>query len=129
MRFLADENIPAPSVRELREAGYDVSTITPDLRSAPDETVLALARSQQRMVLTFDRDFGELIFRRGTPGGLGVVLFRLVPRTPIEPAELLLSLLKQPGVNLEGQFVVVDREKVRRRLLPPLRSRGEGTPT
>ena len=129
MRFLADENIPAPSVRELRAGGYDVSTVAPELRSAPDEAVLAVARTQQRMVLTFDRDFGELIFRRGTRGGLGVVLFRVVPRTPTEPADLLLSLLKQPGVNLAGQFVVIDREKVRRRLLPTARSRGEDPPT
>ena len=70
------------------------------------------------MVITFDRDFGELIFRQGASAGTGVILFRFVPTSPREPGELLLQLLGQAGAIADGQFVVIERDRVRRRALP-----------
>jgi predicted nuclease of predicted toxin-antitoxin system len=71
---------------------------------------------QRRILLTFDKDFGELVFRRGLPAGIGVVLFRVTPRSPEEAADLALALVhSQP--DLGGVFCVVTRDRVRIRRL------------
>lgn len=119
MRLLADENVPLPSVWVLRAAGLDVAAVAEDAPGAEDGDVLARAAREGRLLLTFDRDFGELVFRRGAAGEPGVIYCRFVPRTPTEAGELLVRLAREPGVSFEGQFTVVDRDHVRRRRLPP----------
>lgn len=118
MRLLADENIPLPTVDALRAAGCDVASIAREASGAPDPHVLERARLERRLLVTFDRDFGELVFARGSSGGSGVILLRFVPRTPLEPAELLLALVAEPGFTFDGYFTVVDRDHVRQRALP-----------
>jgi len=61
-RLFADENFPAPSILILREAGHDVQSVAEAAASTADLDVLAMAVAQQRWIVTFDRDFGELIF-------------------------------------------------------------------
>ena len=73
MRFLADENFPRPALEALRKAGWEVFSIAEDCPGISDEEVAALCASQLRILLTFDKDFGELIFRRGLSAGSGVV--------------------------------------------------------
>lgn len=127
MRFLADENVPLPSVHALRAAGHDVHAVADPaaaefpLAGLPDPEVLALAGALRGVLLTFDRDFGELVFRAGVSGSPGVVYFRFSPSTPTEPAEVLLALLERSGLVLEGYFTVADRAHVRQRRLPPSR--------
>jgi predicted nuclease of predicted toxin-antitoxin system len=60
MWFLANENFPLPSVRLLRQAGYDVASITEDSPGIEDSEVLTRAANEQQVVITFDRDYGEL---------------------------------------------------------------------
>jgi predicted nuclease of predicted toxin-antitoxin system len=86
MRFLSNENFPLVSVRLLRRAGFDIAAITEDSPGAKDSTVLTRAVSEQRVVLTFDRDYGELIYRAGLTPPSGIVYFRYDPLTPDEPA-------------------------------------------
>ena len=117
MRLLADENVPLPSIYALREGGMDVAAVTEDAAGASDPEVLALAERQGRVLLTFDRDFGELVFRRGATGEPGVIYCRFVPRTPTELAELVLRLERETSVRFEGKFTVLDRDKVRQRPL------------
>ena len=119
MRLLADENVPRPSVERLRDAGIDVTYVAEQIAGASDLDVLALAELEDRITLTFDRDFGELVFRQGIPARSGVIYCRFVPTSPTETAERLLSLSREPGVAFEGQFTVIDRDHVRRRRLPP----------
>ena len=70
------------------------------------------------MVVTIDKDFGELAYRRGLPSDCGVILFRLTPQTPDEVAALALAAVaSQP--TWVGYFSVVTRQKIRMRLLPP----------
>ena len=121
--------MPLPSVYALRTAGHDVHAVAgPEeefpLPGLPDGEVLTLAASLHRVLLTFDRDFGELVFRAGMSGSPGIVYFRFSPATPTEPAEVLLTLLARPGLVLEGYFTVVDRVHVRQRRLPPSRPAG-----
>ena len=82
MRLLADENFPRPALQALRQAGLDVLWIAETNAGAPDDEVLALYVSTDRTLLTFDKDFGELAYRRRLPSQCGIVLFRITPQTP-----------------------------------------------
>jgi len=119
MRFLADEDLPLASVRRLRGLGYDIAAIAEDSPGATDWEALARATHEDRIVLTFDRDYGELIYRKRLPSPVGVIYFRFDPLTPEEPAEHVLRLLATSGLSLEGKFTVVERRQVRQRPLPP----------
>ncbi len=73
------------------------------------------------MILTFDRDYGELLYAgtSGMPSLAGVVYFRFDPSPPEEPAVYLLALLEEPDWSAPGKFTVVERDRVRQRPLPP----------
>jgi predicted nuclease of predicted toxin-antitoxin system len=118
MRFLANENFPLASVNRLRRANHDVAAIIEDAPGAKDSEVLARAVREDRVVLTFDRDYGELIYRFRHPSPVGVIYFRFDPSTPEEPAEHLLRLLTMSDLSLEKKFTVVERGQVRQRPLP-----------
>jgi len=118
IRLLADENLPRASVAGLRAAGHDVRSIAEDMAGASDRSVLALARSENRYLLTFDRDFGELIYRHGETAPIGVIYFRFFPADPEEPARILSALLKRAEIQLEARLTVVTRDQVRQRPLP-----------
>jgi predicted nuclease of predicted toxin-antitoxin system len=81
-RFLLDENVPLASTQHLRGASYDAAQVAP---RETDLAVLERARGEQRVVVTFDRDFGFLIFRTGVPIPPGVVYFRSPPASPEAP--------------------------------------------
>ncbi len=120
MRFLANENFPLESVRSLRAAGHDVAAVIEDSPGAKDHEVLARAAREECIILTFDRDYGELIHRLKHPAPAGLIYLRFAPATPNEPAELILQLLKVGSLLLEGRFTVVERTQIRQR--PLLRS-------
>jgi len=118
MQFLANEDVPLASIRRLRAAGYNVASIIEDSPGAKDESVLSWAHAEQRIILTFDRDYGELIYRRRLPTPVGVAYFRFAPITPEALAERFIELLEVGHITLEGQFTVVGRSWVRQRPLP-----------
>ena len=117
MRFLANENFPLPSVRALRDAGYEVFSITEESPGIADDVILARAVRENTINLTFDRDYGELIYRRNLPSA-SILYLRYDPLTPTEPAEHILRLLSIEALELVNHFTVADREKVRQRPLP-----------
>ena len=119
MRFLADENFPFPALAALRNRGYDVSSIAGAHAGSSDELVAAICDREERILLTFDKDFGELVFRRGLSSGSAVVLLRIVPE-PNFVVDLIHSLI-ETGILTAGVFCVVARDRVRVR---PLRPRG-----
>lgn len=121
MRFLADENFPLPSVRRLREADHDVAAIATEEPGIPDERVLFRAFREDRIILSFDRDYGRLLYERGFPSPTGVVYFRFVPSSLEEPAEYLLRLLARPDFSVSDKLTVVERDRVRQRPLPEAR--------
>jgi predicted nuclease of predicted toxin-antitoxin system len=118
MRFLANENFPLPTVRLLRQAGYDVTSITENSPGIEDAQVLTRATDEQRVILTFDRDYGELIYRLRLPSPVGVIYLRFRPHTPEEPAQLLLNLFQTERLQFERWFTVVERDQIRQRPLP-----------
>ena len=115
MKFLADEDFPAQSVRLLRQAGYDVLSIAEVSPGVSDEKVLQQARDEDRVLLTFDRDYGELLYRLKVPPPRGVVYFRPAPKTPQQPAQQLIQLLRQGNIQLEGYFTVIEVDRIRQR--------------
>lgn len=118
MRFLANENIPLASIASLRQAGHDVAAVIEDAPGATDRQVLERAHLEDRIVITFDRDYGELIFQREVPLPSGVIYLRFEPLTPAEAGEFVLELLDVPELLLVGRFTVGQRERIRQRLLP-----------
>ena len=77
MKFLANENVAGDAVIALRKKGHDVAWIRTDAPGSKDEAVLARAMAEQRILLTFDKDFGELAFRSHLVATCGIVLFRI----------------------------------------------------
>lgn len=117
MRILANENFPQVAVLALRGAGHDVLWARTEMPGASDEDVMARAAAEQRLLVTFDTGFGELVYRRGLPPACGVVVFRLAIPSPELAADRTLGVL-QSRTDWEGQFAVVQETRVRLRPLP-----------
>jgi predicted nuclease of predicted toxin-antitoxin system len=117
MRFLANENVPLPSIRRLREAGHDVAAVFEDSPGVSDREVLARAALEHRVIATFDPDYGALVYQNGLPPPAGVIYFRFMPRSPEEPANRLLALMAAPALILEGRFTVLEPGQARQRTL------------
>jgi predicted nuclease of predicted toxin-antitoxin system len=117
--WLLNENIPAPSVERLRVMGWDALAISESHASITDAAVLALARAERRWLATFDRDYGELIYRRQLPAPPLVLLFRVTSYRPEEPAEWI-DRLYTSGQLLPECFHIFAGDTIRRRPLLPV---------
>ena len=117
MRLLANENVPGPVVRALRELGHDVLWAKEDLRGEPDHVLLSRAQTDQRVTVTCDTDFGELAFHSGLPASSGVVLLRLRWSDPGVDNAFAVSMLTSRD-DWSGVFAVVEHDRVRIRALP-----------
>ena len=117
MDFLANENFPLLSVRLLREAGHRVVSIIQEAPGGKDEDILKWAHTERLIILTFDRDYGELIYRHQALPPAGVVYFRFAPATPSEPAEILLNVMDKADLSVIGKFTIVERGRIRQRSL------------
>jgi predicted nuclease of predicted toxin-antitoxin system len=121
MRFLADENFPGDAVTALRAAGHDVLWIRADAPGISDQDVLARSLKDARVLLTFDKDFGELAWRSGLPASCGIVLFRLPTLGPTDAGTVIANVLKSRS-DWPGHFSVVEPGRIRVRVLPPPRT-------
>lgn len=115
MRFLLDESADARLAPYLRQQGHDVTVVAQDYpASLADQVVLAVAFTERRVLITNDRDFGELVFSGRMPHA-GVILFRLGSKTRLAlKIERLGYLLTHHPAQLD-RFVVVTRDRVRLR--------------
>lgn len=116
VKLLTNENIPLASILLLQKSGFDVLSASQEFPGVPDEVVLSRARKDERVLVTFDRDYGELIFHRQLPVPPAVIYLRFIPENPEQVAEVLQQVLSQTEVA--GYFVVADRDRLRRRRLP-----------
>jgi len=114
MRILADVNIEGLMVRWLRGQDHDVLWAAELPPAIPDDLLLEHANSEGRIVLTYDRDFGELIFNRKMTSH-GVVLLRLSDRLHSERLESLKRRWHSIVEKCEGYFVVVTDDGIRAR--------------
>lgn len=112
MRYLIDENIPAPLVPLLRNAGHDVQEVAAVALGAEDRPVLEQATRGRRVLVSLDLDFGELVFRDRMSGESGVVLLRL----PTHSLQLFLQLAfdgLQSRDDWAGHFSVIEPGRIR----------------
>lgn len=117
MRFLADENFPKLVVEALRGSGHDVTWMSVESPGAADREVLERAQRQKRVVLTFDKDFGDLVFRSGAEASCGVVLFRIPLARPTDLAHEVVAVIGSRD-DWQNHFSVVEPAQIRIRKLP-----------
>jgi predicted nuclease of predicted toxin-antitoxin system len=117
MRFLADENVPFGVVEELIAIGHDIEWVGNLTPGAPDGEVLRHAATDGRILLTFDKDYGDLAHRSETSVlPTGIVLIRSpVPRTKQGCRNLALVIAARD--DWAGYFTVVEPGRIRRREL------------
>jgi predicted nuclease of predicted toxin-antitoxin system len=116
MRFLADENVPGDAVARLESAGHDIVWVRTLAPGTADTEIVAWAAREERIILTFDKDFGELAWRAGLPAASGIVLFRLPMRTATEVGSVLAARIGE-RTDWAGHFSVVEPGRVRMRPL------------
>jgi len=112
VRFLADESCDFVVVKTLRTSGYDVSAIVEIAAGADDEAVLAMARTDARIVLTEDKDFGNLA-RLGRSEDAGVILIRFPADARSALSRAIVDLVTELGDRLIGSFVVLEPGRAR----------------
>ena len=116
MRFLADENFPGAAVGRLVGAGHDVAWVRAKAPGLADSEVLAWAAREQRILLTFDKDFGDLARRAGLRPDCGIVLFRMPVPAPGDIGARLFAIIASRS-DWAGHFTVVEPGRVRMRRL------------
>ena len=93
MKWLADENIDRQIVDALRDLGNEVIYVAETTPSVTDEHVLAMATRESALLLTADKDFGELVYRQGR-ASFGVILLRLSGMPSSEKAQLVARIVR-----------------------------------
>ncbi|MDP2681724.1 MAG: DUF5615 family PIN-like protein [Deltaproteobacteria bacterium] len=106
MNLLADESIDKQIVDALREKGYIVGYVAEMAPGISDDVVLELANSEGALLLTADKDFGELVFRLRRLSS-GVVLVRLAGLSPIRKAQIVVPLIIKHFSELMESFSVI----------------------
>lgn len=112
MNLLADESIDFPIVAKLREDGHTVLAIAEMSPSISDDEVLNIANAQVMLLVTGDKDFGELVFRLKRVA-LGVILVRLSGLAATTKANLVSTAVREHGNEMEGCFTVIEPGNVR----------------
>jgi predicted nuclease of predicted toxin-antitoxin system len=115
--LIANENFPLPAVRLLRAEGWDVIWVLEAMRAASDREVLVRARAEQRWLLTFDRDYGELVFVHGEAPPPAILYLRQDPYPAETPARMVMNALTDLDF-LRGHLVVLKESGIRRRAFP-----------
>ena len=117
MKFLANENFPFPSIEALRENGYEVISVSEELSGISDAEILRKASAENLIILTFDRDYGELIFKYQKDNPPAVVYFRTKGRSPNEAGKILMEKIEVEKILLVDFFTVGEETGVRQRKL------------
>jgi len=112
MQFLADENLEKPIVDWLREEGHDVIYIAEEAPSIKDEKIIQLALKENRILITNDKDFGELVFHYGNITS-GIILIRSKDKRFQKKLELVKQVLKEIKNKISGNFIVVNENGIR----------------
>ena len=112
MRFLADESCDFIVVKALRAAGHDVLIVSEIAPRAEDSEVIELALKEKRILLTEDKDFGQLVYAHGQKT-LGVIFLRFPFSARQQISGEVSNLVKQKGESLVGCFVTVQPGRIR----------------
>lgn len=115
MKFLANENVPISSVTYLKSSGFDITAIGVDNPSISDKEVMKIAMDEDRTIITYDGDNGELIFKYGHKPKAGVIFIRFQPSQPLETAYIIETLTSNSNLALKRTLTVVDSETIRQK--------------
>ena len=118
MRLLADESMDHPIVARLRADGHEVASVAEESPGLPDPGVLARAAREGVVLLTADKDFGELVYRHRRPYA-GVLLVWLAGLDEAAKCELVSRVVSERGSELPGAFSVASEDSLRIRRQPP----------
>jgi predicted nuclease of predicted toxin-antitoxin system len=110
--FLADESVDRQIVDRLRLDGHRVAYIAETSPGVMDDVVLKESRASGKLLITADKDFGELVFRQ-RQASVGVLLVRLLGLEPDTKAALVSSAIQQHGRELAGVFAVLSPGNIR----------------
>jgi predicted nuclease of predicted toxin-antitoxin system len=113
--FLANENFPRPSIIILREKKFNVKSIQEDSPGIADHEVIKIATELNLIILTFDRDYGEMIFKYSKDNPPAVVFFREKGNVPEFAALSLINLLTNSDIKLSNTFTVIEANNIRQR--------------
>jgi predicted nuclease of predicted toxin-antitoxin system len=114
LKFVADENLDRQIVERLREDGHEVWYVAEMAPGVSDQEVLNLANDEQAVLLTADKDFGELVYRQRLANP-GVILVRLAGLSSVVKANLVAGAIKAHLEGMAGDFVVISHQAIRRR--------------
>ena len=112
MKFLVDECVDAEVTAWLRKQGYDVTAIVEIASASSDDQVLKRALAENRILVTLDKDFGDLVFRGGQEH-CGVILLRTLNWQPEQFIALLSDVLVKHGHELDYNFIVATEASIR----------------
>jgi predicted nuclease of predicted toxin-antitoxin system len=118
MKFFADENVARPIIQWLRQAGHDVISAAETSPGEDDAVWLLQAEQSERLIVTSDKDFGELIFRDHL-NSHGIVLMRMQRLSLLERLTRLATVWSSVEANPQGKFIVITEGRVRIRSLKP----------
>src|SRR6516164_11634177 len=117
MRFLADESVSRRVIERLRADGFDVISIGETRSGAPDSVVLELADAEGSILITEDRDFGEMVIRQRL-GVRGLILLELDRVSNRMEADTVAEVVSNHADKLLGNLVVIEPGRIRVRPLP-----------
>jgi predicted nuclease of predicted toxin-antitoxin system len=112
MKILADEGVDKPIVDQLRQDGHSVAYISESDPGASDDTVLELANKNSAVLLTADKDFGELVYRLRRVSK-GVILIRLSGLSTEAKTKIAATAIKEHADELENAFTVISPDSIR----------------
>ena len=113
MNLLADEGVDGPIVERLRQDGHVVLYVAEMEPGISDQEILQRANAQMSMLVTADKDFGEMIFRQGQLNAGGVVLLRLAGLSAEKKADIVSSVFHDHETALLQAFSVISPGQVR----------------
>ena len=119
MRLLANENFPLKSARILEAAGFDIKVMGIEFAGITDREVMEIAIREERTIVTFDRHYGELIFRHGYRPASGVIYLRWRQFGPEDPGRYLAQLLTGAQIDFSHALTVIDEDTIRQRKYKP----------
>jgi predicted nuclease of predicted toxin-antitoxin system len=117
-QIVVDESVDYSVVTELRSKGYNVYAVVEKLPSIPDKEVLSVAFQNNALLITEDKDFGELVYRFQLPHK-GILLVRMIASTSEEKAISVSAALIKCTDQLLNSFTVLDEKKIRIRKQSP----------
>lgn len=99
----------------LKSRDFDITAIGIDTPGISDEDVMSIAIDENRTIITYDSDYGELIFKHGYKPNAGVIFIRVQPSDPLETAKILVRLTSALNLIFERTLTVVDSISIRQK--------------